>query len=94
MTALKRANEMVFESLKATGLSTQIWVGIDAEFFEGLTQSQSLKKAQDMISFLSKKAQKSQLQNSIVQSWRLVWRARKSIRNYETFTAIRHWYHL
>jgi sugar phosphate isomerase/epimerase len=55
---LKRTNEMVFESLKATGLSTQIWVGIDAEFFEGLTQSQSLKKAQDMISYLSKKAQK------------------------------------
>ena len=55
---LKRVNEMVFKSLKATGLSTQIWVGIDAEFFEGLTQSQSLKKAQDMISFLSKKAQK------------------------------------
>ena len=58
LTALKRANEMVFESLKATGLSTQIWVGIDAEFFEGLTQSQSLKKAQDMISYLSEKAQK------------------------------------
>ena len=55
---LKRANEMVFESLKATGLSTQIWIGIDAEFFEGLTQRQSLKKALDMISFLSKKAQK------------------------------------
>jgi hypothetical protein len=55
---LKRANEMVFESLKATGVSTQIWIGIDAEFFEGLTQRQSLKKALDMISFLSEKAQK------------------------------------
>jgi len=55
---LKRANERVFESLKATHTSTQIWVGIDAEYFEGLTQSQSLKKAQDMISFLSKKAKK------------------------------------
>ena len=59
LTALKSANEMVFESLKATGLSTQIWVGIDAEFFEGLTQSQSLEKAQDMISYISEKAQKS-----------------------------------
>ena len=58
MTALKRANEMVFESLKVTELSTQIWVGIDAEFFEGLSESQSLKKAQDMISCLSEKAQK------------------------------------
>ena len=55
---LKRANEMVFESLKATGVSTQIWIGIAAEFFEGLTQRQSLKKALNMISFLSKKAQK------------------------------------
>ena len=55
---LKRANEMVFESLKATHTSTQIWIGIDVEYFEGLTQSQSLKKAQDMISFLSKKAKK------------------------------------
>jgi sugar phosphate isomerase/epimerase len=55
---LKRANEMVFESLKATGVSTQIWIGIAAEFFEGLTQRQSLEKALDMISFLSKKAQK------------------------------------
>jgi sugar phosphate isomerase/epimerase len=55
---LKRTNEMVFESLKATGVSTQIWIGIDAEFFEGLTQQQSLNKALDMISFLSKKAQK------------------------------------
>ena len=58
LTALKSANERVFESLKATGLSTQIWVGIDVEFFEGLTQSQSLEKAQEMISYLSKKAQK------------------------------------
>ena len=55
---LKRANEMVFESLKATGVSTQIWIGIAAEFFGGLTQRQSLEKALDMISFLSKKAQK------------------------------------
>ena len=55
---LKRANEIVFESLKAADLSTQIWIGIDAEFFEGLTQQQSLNKALDMISFLSKKAQK------------------------------------
>tara|TARA_B110000967_G_scaffold157587_1_gene162764 strand:+ start:195 stop:1010 length:816 start_codon:yes stop_codon:yes gene_type:complete len=58
LTILKRANKMVFESLKTTGLSTQIWVGIDAEFFEGLTQPQSLKKAKEMISYLSKKAQK------------------------------------
>ena len=58
LTALKRANEMVFESLKVTELSTQIWVGMDAEFFEGLSESQSLKKAQDMISYLSEKAQK------------------------------------
>jgi sugar phosphate isomerase/epimerase len=55
---LKRANEMVFESLKATGVSTQIWIGIAADFFEGLSKRQSLKKALNMISFLSKKAQK------------------------------------
>lgn len=55
---LKLANEMVFESLKDTGLSTQIWIGIDAEYFGGLTQSESLKKAHDMISYLSKRAQK------------------------------------
>ena len=55
---LKRANEMVFESLKDTGLTTQIWIGIDAEYFEGLIQPESLKKAQDMISYLSKRAQK------------------------------------
>jgi len=45
---------MLSESLKAIGLSTQIWIEIDAEFFEGLNQWQSLNKVKDIISYLYK----------------------------------------
>ena len=53
---LKLANEAVFESLKTTQLSTQIWVGIDSQYFEGLMQAECLTKAKEMISYLSQRA--------------------------------------
>lgn len=53
---LKLANEAVFESLKTTQLSTQIWVGIDSQYFEGLMQTECLTKAKEMITYLSQRA--------------------------------------
>jgi hypothetical protein len=51
---LKSANEKVFDSLRSTGLLTQIWVGIDAKVFNGLTHVESLTKASEIIAALAK----------------------------------------
>ena len=55
---LKPMSEKVFESLENVGLETEIWVGFAPNYFEGLSQSDALKKAVDMISYLSEKAKK------------------------------------
>jgi len=51
---LKSANEKVFDSLRSTELLTQIWVGIDAEVFNGLAHVESLTKASEMVAALAK----------------------------------------
>ena len=51
-------SEKVFESLENTGLETQIWVGFAPNYFEGLSHTESLKKATEMIGYLSKRAKK------------------------------------
>ncbi len=53
---LKSANEKVFDSLRSTELLTQIWVGIDAEVFNGLAHVESLTKASEMVAALAKRA--------------------------------------
>ena len=55
---LKPMSEKVFQSLESTGLETQIWVGFAPNYFDGLSQEESLKKATDMISYLSERAEK------------------------------------
>lgn len=50
--------EPVFENLKKTGLKTQIWVGFYPEYFDELTDEESLRQTVEMVSYLSKRAKK------------------------------------
>ena len=54
--ALRTQNEVVFENLKKTGLETQIWVGIDSRFYEGLSNEKAMESTLEMISYLAEKA--------------------------------------
>lgn len=55
---LSDMNEKIFDAVKEAGISTQFWVGISENYFDGLNQDESLSKAVEMIDFLYKKAQK------------------------------------
>jgi len=53
---LGAGKEIVFENLKAVGLETQIWVGMEPTYFNELSDKESLKQATEMIAYLSKRA--------------------------------------
>lgn len=55
---LKLDSEVIFKNLKEVGLKTQIWVGFEPTYFNGLSEENSLKQVVEMISFLSNKAAK------------------------------------
>lgn len=55
---LKPESEVVFENLKAVGLRTQIWVGLEPSYFESLSDEESLRQCVDMILYLSTRAKK------------------------------------
>lgn len=48
--------EVVFENLKKSGLKTQIWVGFYPQYFNNLSDAESLEQAVNMIAYLSKRA--------------------------------------
>jgi hypothetical protein len=49
-------NECLLEALDEAGLSTQLWVGIDASFFEGLGDEEKVARGAEMIDYLSGRA--------------------------------------
>lgn len=53
---LKPESEVVFKNLKATGLETQIWVGMDPKHFENLSNDEAMRKAIEMIDYLDQRA--------------------------------------
>ncbi|APY08229.1 hypothetical protein BWZ20_07900 [Winogradskyella sp. J14-2] len=53
---LKPQSEVVFKNLKAVGLKTQIWVGFQPNYFNDLSEEESLREAKKMIEYLSKRA--------------------------------------
>lgn len=53
---LSANNEKVFSSIKESGLKTQIWMSFPEDYFEFLTETESLEKAGNMILYLSNRA--------------------------------------
>lgn len=53
---LSDANEKVFSILETVGYKGQIWVGFNANFFDGLPEEEAVKKGAGMIGSLSKRA--------------------------------------
>lgn len=53
---LNMPNEKVFETLKKTGLKTQIWLGFHPNYFEDLNDNNAVQKGVEMIKYLSEKA--------------------------------------
>lgn len=53
---LNESNEKVFEILKAVNYSGQLWVSFHANFYEGLSDAEAVKKGGDMIAYLSQRA--------------------------------------
>ncbi|MGB5821938.1 MAG: TIM barrel protein [Saonia sp.] len=53
---LSDANEQLFKIVEQLNLRTIFWVGLSPNFFETLSDSESLEKAVEIIDFVSKKA--------------------------------------
>lgn len=49
-------NEKVFASIKEVGLKTQIWMSFPEDYFESMSDTESMEKAAEMISYLSSRA--------------------------------------
>jgi len=55
---LDPSNDRVFEILKGIELKTTIWLSFNSNYFEGITQQQSVQKATAMVEFINVKANK------------------------------------
>jgi hypothetical protein len=64
---LNRSNEKVFDVVKEVNYKGQVWVSFNANFFDGLSDSEAVKKGAEMIEYLSQRLI-SWLQSSVVQS--------------------------
>ena len=53
---LSSSNKKVFNIIEEVGYKGQLWVGINDNFLENLSDVESVKKGAEMIAFLSKKA--------------------------------------
>ncbi|WP_228852994.1 sugar phosphate isomerase/epimerase family protein [Aegicerativicinus sediminis] len=53
---LKPDSEIVFENLKNIGLKTQIWVGFEPSYFEGLSDLDAFSEAKTMLEYLIERA--------------------------------------
>ena len=56
MEGLNSSNEKVFSVIEEVGYECQIWVSFNANFFENLSDADSVNKGAKMIAFLSNKA--------------------------------------
>ncbi len=56
---ISAANEKILSTIKESGLSTQIWLGINANFFEGLNEEESIDKGMDMVKYLVQRAEET-----------------------------------
>ena len=54
---LSPANERIFDIVKDLQLKTTLWVSFSNNFFEDLTQEQSMNRAIEMLKFVNKKAE-------------------------------------
>lgn len=54
--ALSSSNDRMFDVLGETGLKTQLWVSFHPNFFEGLSDDESVKKGAQMIGYLCDRA--------------------------------------
>lgn len=55
---LSASNEKLFETIDQVDLETQIWVGFNNNYFEGLSNDEAVSKGVEIISFLKEKATK------------------------------------
>lgn len=53
---LGEANERVLAAVKEAGISTQLWLGFAASFFEGLTDEQRVARGAAMVGYLADRA--------------------------------------
>lgn len=53
---LSANNRKVLETLKETGLKTQIWVSFPEDYFENMTEDHRLEKAVNIVSYVSSEA--------------------------------------
>lgn len=56
---LSEANEIIFNALKETGTSTQIWLGFNENYFADLKQEDAIGKGVEMLSYLNDRAKES-----------------------------------
>ncbi len=53
---LSSTNERIFSILEKTGLKTEIWLGFNSNYFEGLEEGEAIEKAVEMIGHLGDRA--------------------------------------
>jgi hypothetical protein len=56
---LSAGNEQIFQNLKEHALATEIWVGFNANYFEGKTEPEAIKAGAEMVRYLYDRAQES-----------------------------------
>jgi len=56
---LSESNEKIMSAIKETGTSTQIWLGFDENYFNNLSQEQSVQKGIKMLRYLDERAKES-----------------------------------
>ena len=53
---LSESNERMLAAVAEAGLSTQIWLGFNANFFEGLSEGEKVARGAEMVGYLSERA--------------------------------------
>jgi len=53
---LSDSNEFLLETMDEEDLETQIWIGFNSNYFEGLSDDEAVAKGTEMIKYLSKRA--------------------------------------
>jgi sugar phosphate isomerase/epimerase len=56
---LSKSNEKIFNAMKETGTSSQVWLGFNENYFNGLSQEESVQKGIKMLRYLDERAKES-----------------------------------